>query len=90
MHLGWLRRFRLVNQILVHYLHVLEYAKISILRSNDVIKQTRVSKFERTTLIIIIIDIMNYHNKLDDYFGLKHLITTFEFAYVYINGQIRG
>ena len=65
MCLGWLSRFRLINQVLVYYLHVLEYAKISILRSNDVIKQTRVSKFERSTLIIIIIDIMSYHDKLD-------------------------
>ena len=66
MHLGWLRRFRLIIQLLVYYLHGLEYAKIGILGSNDVIKQTRVSKFKSTTLIIIIIDIMNYHNKLDD------------------------
>ena len=66
MHLGWLRRFRLVNQVLVNYLHVLEFTKISILGSNNVVKQTKASKIEMIILIIIIIGIMNNHNKLDD------------------------
>ena len=41
-------------------------------------------------LIIIIIDIMIYHNKVDDYYGLKYLITKCEGAYVYKIGQICG
>ena len=69
---------------------MLEYAKISILRPNDVIKSTKASKFEMIILIIIIIDIMIYHNKIDDYYGLKYLITKCEGAYVYKMGQIRG
>ena len=69
---------------------MLEYAKISILRSNDVIKSTKASKFEMIILIIIIIDIMIYYNKIDDDYGLKYLITKCEGAYVYKIGQIRG
>ena len=41
-------------------------AKISILWPINVIKQSRASKFEVIILIIIIIDIMINHNKLDD------------------------
>ena len=74
----------------MYYFHVLEYAKISILRPHDVIKSTKASKFEMIILIIIIIDIMIYHNKVDDYYGLKYLITKCEGAYVYKIGQICG
>ena len=45
---------------------MLENAKISILGPNEVIKPTKASKFEMIILIIIIIDIMSYYNKLDD------------------------
>ena len=54
------------------------------------IKSTKASKFEMIFLIIIIIDIMIYHHKADDYYGLKYLITKCEGAYVYKIGQIRG
>ena len=69
---------------------MLEYAKISILRPNDVIKSTKASKFEMIILIIIIIDILIYHTKIDDYYSLKYLITKCEGAYVYKIGQIHG
>ena len=43
----------LINKVFVYHLHVLEYAKLSILGHHFVIKQTKASGNEMTTLIII-------------------------------------
>ena len=67
-----------------------ENTKISTLWSHYVVNQTKASKIEMITLVIINIDIMIYHGKLVSWFGLKHLITSLSVAYVYLNGQNHG
>ena len=63
---------------------------MSTLWSHYVINQTKASKIGMITLVIINMDIMIYHNKLGNWFGLKHFITSFGDAYVYPNGQNLG
>ena len=52
------------------------------------IDQTKASKIEMITLVIINIDIMIYHGKLVSGFGLNISLQVLGFSYVYISGKI--